>query len=447
MVQRLTAFVDFFLARNTSSGERRVRARMFAFLLLFSIVVVGGPFLAHVISGNSEPRHFLILLPIIIMQLVLLGILRFIKDHEWLCVFMMLGLESLWAIDVAHQQASFLAQGLRIFPLLVIIGLFCVTDVFKRILIVWGVVLAIGLIFVEVDKHSVAYLLAMDRPQIDKMLLRSCFSITLVTLVIVYWYVYLKNLAMRDFELETQLRAQSAKLGEVTSTLRSLVPEFHQPLVKLEDDLLRLWESRSLPEAEVITTMNAQIERMTEVTQSVAWIYRAYRGETVGRTLSKHFAEHLLLLIRGKLHRRGWTAQIDGLTADAFLSGPMPTVLVLILTLIEHVVEVSDRSLAKLLHIEIYCIEQFGCSFAWEHSGQALSLAAVGGEGAEISENNLRLELIAELLDECGAKLSMSSDSVMSLISIAGPWVLSKEVITSKKGLAESLVPHEIAGI
>lgn len=426
MVDRLVRLTDFFISERVVGAEARVRARMFIVLVLSSIFFISIS-LVHALVISVAPREIYSNVAVVFsIQSAFLVLARYLKDPEWACLFYLLMTAAFIAMEALLLVKSILHPGLQILPLVVIFGLLSIVNPYKRIFLLTATLLAgaVSVIFMPEPAMEAGASISQTNV-LDSLFLGTLYKGILI-LFCMYWYVYFKRLSERELQENIRRRVRSAQLDEIANTLKTLVPEFHRPLMELEQCISARLAVGLSPGREDMMRLEDSIQQMIKVTQSVGWVYRAYRNETIGEVHSRYFKDQLEILLKGKAHQLAWDLKVHNPTRSCTLAGPMPLVILLILSLVDHVLNALKPSPGRLLEIELHCeATALVCLLRWRHGGEIFSL--VQGEkerlAINMSSTDFRLELIGELVHSCKARLELIRDEDLDTISVRGEWI------------------------
>lgn len=427
MLRKVLSLIDFFLVRHSKDVDKRVRARIFALFVLITALYIYVMAFLYIFFGAFPQIPLSIILFNLALFLFLPLALRLSRDHEWLyLVLAVIGL-LIWTYELAVMERSFITPIFLATCVHFLMGLFFITTPSKRyLLVILSLSFQIINAFLLRDVTLEQLLTIKDDRQLD-LVYSTATVLNIFLLIILFGYIYVRNLTLREIETEIEQRVAAVRLSEISNILKSMIPEFQNPMLAIGDILDRHQAQETAPREDEIERIAIDLTAMRGITLNFGWIYRAFRKEVVNPVSATHFAEQLRLCIRGKLNEAGWGMEMKVQDSDIHLYGKIPLALVLILTIIDHVIQSYPRSRTTILRIEFAATPEVSCSLSWQDPEHEFAFAKKASDDVQelFEPNNLRLQLIFDLTRECNAKLELSSERDRTWVRISGDWAVA----------------------
>ncbi|RZA16835.1 MAG: hypothetical protein EOP10_23875 [Proteobacteria bacterium] len=241
----------------------------------------------------------------------------------------------------------------------------------------------------------------------------------------------MKSIAEAELEQEQHWQMQSLKLAEISLITQLMAPRLREPLKSFSTQLTAFTNEPNLATPEFIRTMKSHVEEMTRIARGTSWIYKAYRNESVGRTSSQKFHEQLQFLLEGKIALQ--SPHITFLlkpVPDSELEGPLPSVLLLILSFFEELLNQNLYSKLKQRFVLETVLEHPFSIWRIRHellqdnceTNQGVGL---GDFNRSVDPKSLRTDLIRDLIESSQATVSEYYEGGEQVIEIRGEWNVS----------------------
>ncbi|RZA16539.1 MAG: hypothetical protein EOP10_24380, partial [Proteobacteria bacterium] len=274
-----------------------------------------------------------------------------IKKTHWvegISLLYIAGIALVVCLDTIFAAKSLIMPALQVYPLFLLLGFFISSRWEQRVaLFVWLIVCSFACYF-ALAKSAVRVPYGLDATTFVQQL--SVMTITRAGLLIfcVSFYVRVKSLAELELEQDQLWQMQSLKLAEISLITQLMAPRLREPLKAFAAQLTELTNEPSLATPEFIGSMKNHVEGMTRIARGTSWIYKAYRNESVGRTSSQKFHEQLQFLLEGKIALQSPHIILKlHPVPESVLEGPLPSVLLLILSFFEELLHQNLKSNIK----------------------------------------------------------------------------------------------------
>lgn len=420
---------DYFLPSNFQEGERRSRARTSIFLFLISILLVSLTTFATYLNGTMLEAQASIYALAVCCMIFCLLLIKKTRHLEWITVVYLCFIGTLITLDCLFVAKSLFSGSLQVFPLAILFGFFICSSWKKRaVLAAWYASCAI-VCFFAMQENGFAIPYGMDQEKFIAQLVFSTAAKAVIAVLTINFYVRVKSIAEHDLENEMNWQMQSLKLGEISMMTQLLVPHLKIPLEGFRRELSKLKTDINLITPVFLQAMQVDVSAMTRIAQGTAWIYKAYRNESIGRTPSSVFQDQIAYLLTRKTEAARTQIQMIIEPHEEFtLEGPLPTVLLLILTLFERTL---SRMTPYSNSLRIETIRTNG-TILWRiknhrNDERADHEMIHDADNEGINAQSLRDELIEELILLSKATIKEGFQGEDRILEVSGAWVAQEK--------------------
>lgn len=409
-------FIDGFLIHSRlGSGESRRHARMIVFYLLFLFATNS---LRFVFSRFYSPIETLFLLVnSCAPALCLLLIKRSFSPEKVVTGLVFFLLTELTLTTVVGKVIN--ANFMSIYAMILTSACFVIVSLKLRLLILFAVLLGNALCYwaiyeMSIDPHRIILYGELE-DDLFKVVTRA-MSITIFALIT----IKIRNVSQREMELEIEWQQRALRLEELSSVTKSMCFLLDRPTRILSYDIDILCREQ---DAASLDRIEEELSELVLVSQSLGWIYRAYRQEGASSILSTTLMLQLQVLLSSKVREKGWTLSTSHPGQPVEVFGPIPSLTLILFTVIAQIVDGPKEQQQKELSLEF---QQKGSLLIWNlrwplpfHEAEdAQSLA----RDEKASNLILRQELIQELTKVCKADIHKSQEGGIRQMQISGAW-------------------------
>ncbi|MBC7659178.1 MAG: hypothetical protein H7249_05665 [Chitinophagaceae bacterium] len=156
----------------------------------------------------------------------------------------------------------------------------------------------------------------------------------------IYTYLFLHSKKIAGIELAEWIEdeMEAAKLQEISFFAQSILPNYLPLLKQFNTEISTLNKDPSQLDEGGLDRLNATSVELNAVSQTMGWIYRAYRNEMVVSVPSSAFYAQLELLLESKMHGSGERQLEVRKSSEPFaLAGPIPSLMLLSIALLERI--------------------------------------------------------------------------------------------------------------
>lgn len=240
------------------------------------------------------------------------------------------------------------------------------------------------------------------------------------SLALIYAYLKFRDFMQDDLDQEFEWQLRSARLEEVAVMTRAMHSLMSKPIREFRRNMLDVKESREVDD-EGVEKIGAEMERLVEISRSFSWIYRAYRDEESCSSSSEVLFRHLQILLSMKIENAGWKLKPKPIEQDVEIYGPIPSLMLLLFRKVTLVLENSGiRDSCEFEMGIAHDRESIVWTFSWPSKGSLISQRA--HEGRLTSQSDRAEDLVQELAEACGAKISEYEEWGYRRLLIRGAW-------------------------
>ncbi|RZA26040.1 MAG: hypothetical protein EOP10_04970 [Proteobacteria bacterium] len=407
MLKKFIAIADTFIPPIVKNREEQFKARLILYPNLCAAIIVFSILMTMIASGSFRYSQALSYFSLMILHVSFLFVLKKCTSIEWTGIAFLCVLSLKTAIETVYIAGSPINSGMHNFPLYLVFGFFITSRWQKR------VVLAAWLLFLTVATMQLIRIQGFTLPynqDIQTVVKNASIAIglrSLLALVSVYWFVQIRNIADQDLDREIEWQIRSEKLDEITNMIKSMFPRLDVPLDRIGETLRTLKSTDVSPR---IRELEADVIQLKEVAQSISWAYRAFRNEHIAETSSEIILEQLYVMLERSHFDSGWTIRVKSPDQPINLRGPVPSLMLLILSLVDQIIAGSSTIAERSVEIEFKTVEGEQIWFlSWPPSDFT-------------SKDMTKKILIEELGSNIKAKISDLTNPLRNLIEIRGKW-------------------------
>ncbi len=432
MTLSFSGMTRFIRGREMADKELELQAQILTFLILISALHIGVLLMATIVTGLVPPTNDTANLTALVLQILFLIGLRYSDAIENLALayhcltFMFVSAEILGA------GKSFMAQTFPLFPATLLAGFFTIRSWSKRLVMI---LVGMGLAGYCVQRlwhmpSIVPYGLRFDdfrNKIIWNMILKSSLIIFCVN-----WYLRSKELKEETIQADLEDKLNSVKLEEINNLIRSLFPDLNKPLLALVDETQELIGAGEDIHPRYFEHMRMNLKLMNATAQTVAWIYRAYRNEPINATASSFLFDQLCLLVTRRMRNQPWEVEYNRSPRNFECEGPVPSVMLLILTIVDEIQQKTQGGGDKVLTCDLSTdslVVIWRLTFPFQRSNSVSGLWYGKDEETleTVSQMDFRTELARDLIRLSGARVHESVEGSLREVTITGPWLVGSE--------------------
>lgn len=430
----LFSFINYFVPDTYAGSELRMRAQIVIVLISLSISRLVAGLIIGAITGAVFLREAGIFYFYIFLQIAFLFFLKFFKQVEWTAFIYSFLVLSIVTLEVVFKAKSIAYSSFQLYTTLLVFSIVAITDSRKRLALL-GISICLSSVAIYTLKQSpidLNYSFAL--PNFTSSYLFA--AVTTIAYMIGFMMIFtrLKDNAIKAQVDEIESRIASAKLHEVSSLTQSLFPDLAVPLKNFQKEVLRL---NSVEEKEVHKTLDSlheQLINMKNLSSSIGWIYRAYRGDRLGHAPNSYIQSQLAYLLERKLSGTGIQLHASESLESFLLGGPIPTIFLLKLKVLELALAQEDFLHENGVEFSLYHLPESNrvCfELVWFESG--LRKAPLIAEGQDfhlefLSPEFIRQETIGELIRESGAEIVEIQEGKRYTLRLLGAWLIKSKL-------------------
>lgn len=345
---RLLKIIDSFLdSKSLTSAEAKMRARMALVFFLFHfslgmIILLGRPFL----SGFEYIRAaYLFLICIICLALIKKGVSpdKLLPPYlANLCLTALLSVLRFGPANNLDVNSPFM------FEMIVAIACLIIVDFRIRLSIVFLVIVSSSLCFWHYASSSKS-LVTLSSGPIDGILFKIVVNMVFLA-ILLGMSLRIRRIAQIDVDQEIEWQIRNAKLGELTSTVKSMIQLFSGPMYNFQKNLQDLSPGSN---ESLETRVQQNIDELLVISQSFGWIFRAHRPETPSSMLSSTLLNHLGILLSPACQERGWILDTRHGGNPVHIWGPIPSIMLFLFTISAQMLERATVSENQSLYLEL----------------------------------------------------------------------------------------------
>lgn len=244
------------------------------------------------------------------------------------------------------------------------------------------------------------------------------------TIIPIFIYIAFRDLMQRELEQESDWQARSVRLNEVNSMTKSMYALMKRPLNHLDRYWKDFYGNTSFEDEAIQDEIAKGLDELIEVSRSFGWIYRAYRNEGTCVAPSSQLFQNLQTLISQKIEDSGWELQVLPANMDAEIRGPIPSMMLLIFTIVVQIIELSELQQMKFLELQLAQREnRVNWLLSWPSEKVGSILAPRSPGQKEPSITTLRGDLIQDLRESCQANFLEYEERGSRFFQISGDWI------------------------
>lgn len=404
---------DFFLPQKHLSKEEKFRARAIINIIGIAFIFVLLALIYGIVSGSYINAQVKVGLTAVSLQF---GFLLFIKytGHIDFAGFAFVALASLFSTVVTvYVGKSLLVTSTHTLISAMIMGFFFTTKTHYRVMLGFAVASCTLFAFWQLKDLGLVRPYGVE-PQvfIDQVYLNYARR-NLLVLACMVLYSKLKKLAYRDLDEEITVRTQEEKVSEVMFLIRSTFPEMRKTLERLKEETQHYQRYGRPRSDQTFQAIEESVNEMARVSRSMTWIYRACRNESVDRTSLEQVQIGLEDLLSRKLLHSGWGISFKSETTRQYLQGPIPSLMLLHISLIDRITKVTPVDAEPIIHFETAM------------NGEELSFiirAPISSPAIKVSDP-FRREMIEDLLRASSAEMQEFVDASGHVLTVKGRWL------------------------
>lgn len=423
MFPSLLKIINFFLPSAAElSAETRLRSRAIVFSILIDLIYE----IAFLLVGIWTQSNVTIALSLLVaaadclclywarsrrapLQEIFLYLIGF---------YLLLGVA-----DTFYISKSWLGSATYYGSLNLLMGCILIRNMLIRFLILAFYLSITAICFFEAQNSGFPYPSGLP----GSLFIDGVITILLLVYILIWIRVSLRIIALAQRELnhEVEWKLRSSRLAEIASMTSVMTSLMGRPLQSFK----RHWHEWGRAgcrngNAEVIEKVEQELNDLLQISQSFGWLYRAYRQDGEFRVSSRLLLRQLQVLLAHKAEISGWTLKAKPFLQNIEISGPVPSIMLLLFSLCIQVLESEQPLESRQLEIELSHDES---SVAWKLSWPQESLNPVDRrKNAEIGRDakkvDLREELIQDLKRVCQVTISSFEEADLHHILIQGAW-------------------------
>ncbi|RZA23914.1 MAG: hypothetical protein EOP10_11430 [Proteobacteria bacterium] len=428
MLLKLLQFADYFLPSTFHDRESRPRARTAIFMFLISTAFLIFSTTLTLLNATLSMQQAAIFSAVVSMQILCLFTIRKTHRVEDITLIYLALLALVVCLDTVFVAKSLFMPALQVYPLFLLLGFFISSRWQQKMgLFVWLVVCSLAC-YIALAQSGFTVPYGLDAATFVRQLSVSTITRAALTLFCVNFYVRVKSIAEAELEQEQLWQMQSLKLAEISLITQLMAPRLREPLKAFSTQLQAFKNEPNLATPEYIQKMKRHVEEMTRIARGTSWIYKAYRNESVGRISSHKFHEQLQFLLEGKiaLQPPHITFTLNPVP-DSILEGPLPSVLLLILSFFEELLNQNLNHSHKQRFILETLLDH--PSTLWRIRHELIPSDSKSHENLGLRELDsatdrkpFRTDLIRDLIESSQAKVSEYREGGEQIIEIRGEW-------------------------
>lgn len=415
LLNGLLNILDNFLSpEHRKSIDAAMRGRMAVFYLLFMI------FLNAFIIVFASPSNVYAFeaLPIFILVEILCLVLikKSFSPEKIMGGFACLGAFSL--VLPSSQLGSVDPTFFYNFLFAVMVAGLFVMNPKLNLVLQFLIFLAFVLCFLIVVKNFPESSWSTVSHGVDQMLFNTVIS-QVALLILIAMILKIRIIAQNDIDQEAEWQQRSMRLEELSTMTRTMQVLLAGPTQTLQVEFGSL---KSGHDAASMSRIETELDKLVLISQSLSWIYRAFRQEASSSILSTLFLQQLSTLPSSKIKEEGWTLETRHPEKPFEIYGPLPSLMLLLFSMIVQILEEHARE-ERQLTVELDSSEKM---VTWR-----LRWPMEGGSQKEkhFAEDrpasSTRQELIRELTQVCNAEIRESEGQDVHELTICGAWLLT----------------------
>lgn len=244
--------------------------------------------------------------------------------------------------------------------------------------------------------------------------------VTTAQIILYSMILRIKAIAQSDLDQEIEWQQRRIRLEEASSMTNTMRLLLTKPIQDIREDLGYLQESH---DAIILKRMQATLAQLLLISQSYGWIYRAYGHEGASSIQSNAFMDQLEVLLSSKANEKGWDFGVAQQGSTVEIYGPVPAIMLLLLTIVIQILE-EPRPLEKRTLILEFNSQATSITWTmrWPYYAQDFEIGRNFAVESEMSSVSRRKELIRELTQNCKANVEENQDQSGNEILISGSW-------------------------
>lgn len=427
MMNRILRGLDFFLPRSPIDGDARTRMRIFVIYLLIGFVANAYASAAYISLGQY--KELTATSAAITWQIIMFAALRAGFPFEWTAVTNSIIAMLLNLFLMPIFQINILSFGLQTLPLSILFGFIIVSSFWPRVVLASFVILTSTYITFHLVDLKVMNFPGHTEKESLALLVALIVIKNILIIFILSWYAYIQRRGKKELFLTASRQLSSMRSAEIANVLRAIVSNFIQPLDELDHRIPQLLEERRELTAEDLRLLESSIVSMMKSSQSIGWLYRAYREESLNDVNLFFVTEQLDLLLKGRSPDLDCSIELSEKIRNTRLTGPVPMLLLLILNLVEHIANSAQEGIPesqrRRFQVKVESLqERVAFLLRWPRELHEFATGTLFSESnrSPLAEENFRLEMIADLVNSTKAELEIGASGEFSYIELSGLW-------------------------
>lgn len=414
-LNQLLKLLDRFLAPDhKESAEERMRGRMIAFLFLTTATLNLAGALFNRLLSFEETITYLVFSGVsagcLIMMRFFFSPEKVLTGFLSICLFIPVISLSRPEVPVFHL--------LYVYIILLALNFLLVSSLKTRLFFLVLAVMA----------QTLSFLILAERMQHGDLVLsyhsvEGAVSTVIPNVLSLFLFIAIilriKTSAQSELHHEVDWQQRSSRLGELASMTTTMRLLLEKPLLSFKSKIELMAKDQ---DPELLKEMQAELEELLLVSQSFGWIYRAYRDEGHSSIGSATLMRQLQLLLETRCREEGWTLTMRQVGSPAEIYGPIPSIMLLLFTIVSQIVKEAQPLDKRSLAMEIDPGEDLvTCKVCWPADTHGFD-EQVSDPKSGYSNRTPRQELIHELKQVCSAELRHLNVQGIQQLVVLGRW-------------------------
>lgn len=250
-------------------------------------------------------------------------------------------------------------------------------------------------------------------------------AIALFTIGPIYIYLKSRSIMQDDLDHETEWQIRNAKLAEISVMTRTMHSLMNLPLKDFSDEYSNLTKNAASSDNTILLDkMQHNIDDLVRISQSYAWMYRAFQKEGDSSASSDVLVMHLQTLSSLAFEKWGWEWRLKPKAEPVEISGPVPSLMLLLFCIIIQVVENPPSQGSNFIQLEVNRTDNgVNWILSWPAENEYQKSILDGNGGDSLSLSAMRRDLILDLQKACGATLSEYQKDTLRVLKVSGAWI------------------------
>lgn len=329
-------FTDYIAPESHYESEMLIRARLFILMVAASALVGAIEIITRLVNDVPFLVSPWLLLLYIVLQIGFLVAIKLSKKLEWCAL-----VYSFLVVFFVFYQCAFIIKSFaysshQLFAMTLVLGFLVLTDNRKRLaLLLASLGFSIAAVLATPEINNPTY--SFQNPTFLNSYSFTFARKILLILICMYCFAKVKDIGTRKLNEEMERRIESAKLSEISSLTRTYFPELKIPLSEFQNQIDSLLMKREKISPSELEELNEKVKLMKTITGTISWIYRAYRNDSMTKVPSSYLQTQLVEVLERKLKLTELNLFAKPHGANYDLSGPLPTVFLLQLKVLEQI--------------------------------------------------------------------------------------------------------------